>query len=151
MLNLIGKNETESYQNEQIKGLKMAAISILLALFFKVAPKQPRQRRALGQGQPHCYVAAQRLVSSVGHWHFTRRVVSRPRQAVLEKHQIEGMRKPWSTWCRLFIVKKNGEKNHGEKFEKTTQKKTSNYGNSLRFRHLYTFGMGDSCTLSEVI
>ena len=38
MLNLIGKNETESYQNEQIKGLKMAAISILLALFFKSPP-----------------------------------------------------------------------------------------------------------------
>lgn len=54
----------------------MAVISIHRP-FLQVAPKQPRQRRA-GQGQPHCYVAAQRLVSSVGHWHFTRRVVSRP-------------------------------------------------------------------------
>lgn len=38
MLNQIGKNETESYQNEQIKGFFMAAISILLALFFKSPP-----------------------------------------------------------------------------------------------------------------
>jgi len=65
MLNQIGKNETESYQNEQIKGFYGSHLYPPRP-FLQVAPKQPRQRRA-GQGQPHCYVAAQRLVSSVGH------------------------------------------------------------------------------------
>lgn len=86
--------------------------------FLQVAPKQPRQRRA-GQGQPHCYVAAQRLVSSVGHWHFTRRLVVSLSQAVLENTQIEGMKnhgqheKP-----TLHSEKKNSEKNPGENLKK---------------------------------